>query len=67
MTAWLHDGINDGLYTGQVEAIDNKKFTYRITFDRPGVGTLQVGVLLFNIIEFIVVCLTLLSIFFFDN
>lgn len=29
----------DGLFTGTIEAVDTSNNTYRITFDRPGLGT----------------------------
>lgn len=30
---------SDGLFTGRIEAVDFSDHTYRITFDRPGLGT----------------------------
>nr|XP_032830074.1 protein lin-9 homolog isoform X3 [Petromyzon marinus] len=32
-------GQHDGLFTGQIDAVDTIKATYRVTFDRPGLGT----------------------------
>ncbi|XP_077994665.1 protein lin-9 homolog [Glandiceps talaboti] len=29
----------DGLFTGQIDAVDTLNATYRVTFDRPGLGT----------------------------
>ena len=29
----------DGLFTGTIEALDTVDNTYRVTFDRPGLGT----------------------------
>ncbi|XP_070554790.1 protein lin-9 homolog isoform X2 [Ptychodera flava] len=29
----------DGLFTGQIDAVDTQNATYRVTFDRPGLGT----------------------------
>ncbi|XP_067045220.1 protein lin-9 homolog isoform X1 [Acropora muricata] len=29
----------DGLFTGQIDAVDTANYTYRVTFDRPGLGT----------------------------
>ena len=26
----------DGLFTGQIDAVDTANFSYRVTFDRPG-------------------------------
>lgn len=31
--------LQDGLFTGSVEALDTVNNTYRVTFDRPGLGT----------------------------
>jgi hypothetical protein len=31
--------IKDGLFVGEVEAVDPSTNTYRIRFDRPGLGT----------------------------
>ncbi|XP_029331633.1 protein lin-9 homolog [Mus caroli] len=32
-------GIHDGLFTGQIDAVDTLNATYRVTFDRTGLGT----------------------------
>ncbi|XP_063079050.1 protein lin-9 homolog isoform X1 [Engraulis encrasicolus] len=32
-------GVHDGLFTGQIDAVDTSAATYRITFDRSGLGT----------------------------
>ncbi|KAI8499733.1 PREDICTED: protein lin-9 homolog [Branchiostoma belcheri] len=32
-------GPHDGLFTGQIEAVDTANTSYRVTFDRPGLGT----------------------------
>lgn len=32
-------GIHDGLFTGQIDAVDTQNSTYRVTFDRNGLGT----------------------------
>lgn len=32
-------GVHDGLFTGQVDAVDTSAATYRVTFDRSGLGT----------------------------
>ncbi|XP_029448909.1 protein lin-9 homolog isoform X3 [Rhinatrema bivittatum] len=32
-------GIHDGLFTGQIDAVDTLNSTYRVTFDRTGLGT----------------------------
>eukprot|EP00076_Gallus_gallus_P038892 XP_025004430.1 protein lin-9 homolog isoform X2 [Gallus gallus] len=32
-------GVHDGLFTGQIEAVDTLNATYRVTFDRAGLGT----------------------------
>ncbi|XP_053568770.1 protein lin-9 homolog [Bombina bombina] len=32
-------GIHDGLFTGQIDAVDTKNSTYRVSFDRNGLGT----------------------------
>ncbi|CAN9507446.1 unnamed protein product [Ophioblennius macclurei] len=32
-------GIHDGLFTGQIDAVDTSAATYRVTFDRSGLGT----------------------------
>ncbi|XP_073412484.1 protein lin-9 homolog isoform X2 [Dendrobates tinctorius] len=32
-------GIHDGLFTGQIDAVDTQNSTYRVTFDRSGLGT----------------------------
>lgn len=32
-------GIHDGLFTGQIDAVDTQNYTYRVTFDRNGLGT----------------------------
>ncbi|XP_072307600.1 protein lin-9 homolog [Eucyclogobius newberryi] len=32
-------GIHDGLFTGQIDAVDTSAATYRVTFDRNGLGT----------------------------
>ncbi|XP_066451236.1 protein lin-9 homolog isoform X3 [Eleutherodactylus coqui] len=32
-------GMHDGLFTGQIDAVDTQNFTYRVTFDRNGLGT----------------------------
>lgn len=32
----------DGIYTGVIEALDTITHSYRITFDRPGIGTYSV-------------------------
>ncbi|KAG8443843.1 hypothetical protein GDO86_009146 [Hymenochirus boettgeri] len=32
-------GHHDGLFTGQIDAVDTQNSTYRITFDRNGLGT----------------------------
>lgn len=29
----------DGLFTGQIDAVDTANYSYRVTFDRPGLGT----------------------------
>ncbi|KAL9955438.1 hypothetical protein ACROYT_G036766 [Oculina patagonica] len=29
----------DGLFTGQIDAVDTVNYSYRVTFDRPGLGT----------------------------
>ncbi|KAG7244143.1 hypothetical protein INR49_004216 [Caranx melampygus] len=32
-------GVHDGLFTGQIDAVDTSAATYRVTFDRTGLGT----------------------------
>lgn len=32
-------GVHDGLFTGQIDAVDGSAATYRVTFDRNGLGT----------------------------
>ncbi|XP_058948836.2 protein lin-9 homolog isoform X1 [Pocillopora verrucosa] len=32
-------GPHDGLFTGQIDAVDTVNCSYRVTFDRPGLGT----------------------------
>nr|XP_014353586.1 PREDICTED: protein lin-9 homolog [Latimeria chalumnae] len=32
-------GVHDGLFTGQIDAVDTINATYRVTFDRNGLGT----------------------------
>ncbi|XP_061610207.1 protein lin-9 homolog isoform X1 [Phyllopteryx taeniolatus] len=32
-------GVHDGLFTGQIDAVDTGAATYRVTFDRSGLGT----------------------------
>ncbi|XP_040307837.1 protein lin-9 homolog isoform X2 [Herpailurus yagouaroundi] len=32
-------GVHDGLFTGQIDAVDTFNATYRVTFDRAGLGT----------------------------
>ncbi|XP_043915573.1 protein lin-9 homolog [Protopterus annectens] len=32
-------GVHDGLFTGQIDAVDTINATYRVTFDRTGLGT----------------------------
>uniref|UniRef100_A0A8C6GAW8 DIRP domain-containing protein n=1 Tax=Mus spicilegus TaxID=10103 RepID=A0A8C6GAW8_MUSSI len=32
-------GIHDGLFTGQIDVVDTLNATYRVTFDRTGLGT----------------------------
>ncbi|XP_007986458.1 protein lin-9 homolog isoform X2 [Chlorocebus sabaeus] len=32
-------GVHDGLFTGQIDAVDTLNATYRVTFDRTGLGT----------------------------
>uniref|UniRef100_A0A5F9CCC1 Lin-9 DREAM MuvB core complex component n=1 Tax=Oryctolagus cuniculus TaxID=9986 RepID=A0A5F9CCC1_RABIT len=32
-------GVHDGLFTGQIDAVDTLNATYRVTFDRAGLGT----------------------------
>lgn len=32
-------GVHDGLFTGQIDAVDTCNATYRVTFDRTGLGT----------------------------
>ncbi|OCT77534.1 protein lin-9 homolog [Xenopus laevis] len=32
-------GVHDGLFTGQIDAVDTQNSTYRVTFDRNGLGT----------------------------
>lgn len=32
-------GVQDGLFTGQIDAVDTSAATYRVTFDRSGLGT----------------------------
>uniref|UniRef100_A0A673YS46 Lin-9 DREAM MuvB core complex component n=1 Tax=Salmo trutta TaxID=8032 RepID=A0A673YS46_SALTR len=32
-------GVHDGLFTGQIDAVDTGSATYRVTFDRNGLGT----------------------------
>lgn len=32
-------GVHDGLFTGQIDAVDTSAATYRVTFDRSGLGT----------------------------
>ncbi|XP_056150683.1 protein lin-9 homolog isoform X2 [Lampris incognitus] len=32
-------GVHDGLFTGQIDAVDTTAATYRVTFDRNGLGT----------------------------
>ncbi|XP_069810396.1 protein lin-9 homolog isoform X3 [Dendropsophus ebraccatus] len=32
-------GMHDGLFTGQIDAVDTQNSTYRVTFDRNGLGT----------------------------
>ncbi|XP_024912717.1 protein lin-9 homolog isoform X1 [Cynoglossus semilaevis] len=32
-------GVHDGLFTGQIDAVDTIAATYRVTFDRSGLGT----------------------------
>ncbi|XP_078503676.1 protein lin-9 homolog isoform X1 [Lissotriton helveticus] len=32
-------GLHDGLFTGQIDAVDTLNSTYRVTFDRSGLGT----------------------------
>uniref|UniRef100_A0A4W5JUH7 Lin-9 DREAM MuvB core complex component n=1 Tax=Hucho hucho TaxID=62062 RepID=A0A4W5JUH7_9TELE len=32
-------GVHDGLFTGQIDAVDTGAATYRVTFDRNGLGT----------------------------
>ncbi|XP_036309499.1 protein lin-9 homolog isoform X5 [Pipistrellus kuhlii] len=32
-------GVHDGLFTGQIDAVDTCNATYRVTFDRSGLGT----------------------------
>uniref|UniRef100_A0A4W4G1M9 DIRP domain-containing protein n=1 Tax=Electrophorus electricus TaxID=8005 RepID=A0A4W4G1M9_ELEEL len=32
-------GLHDGLFTGQIDAVDTSAATYRVTFDRNGLGT----------------------------
>uniref|UniRef100_A0A8B9RK26 DIRP domain-containing protein n=1 Tax=Astyanax mexicanus TaxID=7994 RepID=A0A8B9RK26_ASTMX len=32
-------GLHDGLFTGQIDAVDTSAATYRVTFDRSGLGT----------------------------
>uniref|UniRef100_F6WHF7 Lin-9 DREAM MuvB core complex component n=1 Tax=Xenopus tropicalis TaxID=8364 RepID=F6WHF7_XENTR len=32
-------GVHDGLFTGQIDAVDTQNSTYRVTFDRTGLGT----------------------------
>lgn len=32
-------GVHDGLFTGQIDAVDTTAATYRVTFDRSGLGT----------------------------
>ncbi|MGH0125340.1 UNVERIFIED_CONTAM: hypothetical protein FKN15_041984 [Acipenser sinensis] len=32
-------GVHDGLFTGQIDAVDTIAATYRVTFDRNGLGT----------------------------
>ncbi|XP_034018345.1 protein lin-9 homolog isoform X2 [Thalassophryne amazonica] len=32
-------GVHDGLFTGQIDAVDYSAATYRVTFDRSGLGT----------------------------
>lgn len=31
--------MHDGLFTGQIDAVDTLNATYRVTFDRAGLGT----------------------------
>ncbi|KAJ7373490.1 Protein lin-9 [Desmophyllum pertusum] len=38
VTARLRDP-QDGLFTGQIDAVDTANYSYRVTFDRPGLGT----------------------------
>ncbi|MEQ2195668.1 Protein lin-9, partial [Xenoophorus captivus] len=38
LTARLR-GVHDGLFTGQIDAVDTSAATYRVTFDRSGLGT----------------------------
>lgn len=39
VTAWLRGDHHDGLFTGQIDAIDAGNATYRVTFDRSNLGT----------------------------
>lgn len=32
-------GAHDGLFTGQIDAVDTLNATYRVTFERTGLGT----------------------------
>ena len=42
--AWLRGTNNHGLLTGHVEAVDLMNGQYHITFDRPGLISLDSGV-----------------------
>jgi len=39
ITAMLRDNIEKGMFTGTIEALDVSNNTYRIHFDKPGIGT----------------------------
>lgn len=39
VTARLRDPPSDGLYTGSIDAVDTSNNTYRVTFERHGLGT----------------------------
>lgn len=39
VTAMLRNNIDDGLFIGSIEALDVSNNTYRIHFDKPGLGT----------------------------
>ena len=32
----------DGLFTGQIDAVDTANYTYRVTFDRPGLDRIYI-------------------------